>query len=77
MTSIALVTEPSPNKSSKGAQSQDERGASSLEKRRVELERGAGGDHDIAYRFMLPTSMPQVLAWAKLLVKLQDGDLQP
>ncbi len=75
MTSIALVTEPSPNKSSTGAQSPDEGGASSLEKRRVELERGAGGDHDIAYRFMLPTSMPQVLAWAKLLVKLQDGDL--
>lgn len=46
-----------------------------LEKRREELERGAGGDHDHSYRFMLPASLPQVLDWVKLLARVQQGDL--
>ncbi len=41
---------------------------SPLEKRREELERGAGGDHDLPYRFTLPTATLQVLGWVKLLV---------
>jgi hypothetical protein len=60
--SIAAVTEPSPYQSSR----------SLLDKRREELERGAGGDHDLPYRFTLPTSMPQVLAWVKLLARVQQ-----
>jgi hypothetical protein len=55
----------------------DERGMSELDKRREELERGAGGDHDLPYRFTLPTSTPQVLAWVKLLARVQQGDFQP
>jgi hypothetical protein len=50
---------------------------SPLDKRREELEYGAGGDHDLPYRFTLPTSMPQVLAWVKLLARVQQGDFQP
>ena len=50
---------------------------SPLDKRRDELERGAGGDHDLPYRFTMATSMPQVLAWVKLLRRVQQGDLQP
>jgi len=65
--SIAAVTAPSPYEGS----------TSPLEKRREELERGAGGDHDLPYRFTLPTSMPQVLAWVKLMARVQQGDLQP
>ena len=65
--SVAAVTEPSPYQSSR----------SLLDKRREELEHGAGGDHDLPYRFTLPTSMPQVLAWVKLLARVQYGDLQP
>jgi hypothetical protein len=76
-TSIAVVTEPSLGESSWESQPLDERGVSFLEKRRVELERGLGGDHDLPYRFTLPISMPQVLAWVKLLVRVQDGALQP
>jgi hypothetical protein len=49
---------------------------SPLEKRREELERGAGGDHDLPYQFTLPTSIPQVLAWVKLLARVQQGDFQ-
>lgn len=48
-----------------------------MEQRREELERGAGGDYDIPYRFALPTSILQVLAWMKLLARVRDGELQP
>ncbi len=75
--SIAVITELSPSESSREAQPPAERGVSLLDKRRVELERGAGGDHDLPYRFTLPLSMPQLLAWMKLLVQVQKGELQP
>ena len=54
----------------------DERGMSPLDKRRNELERGTGGDHDLPYRFTLPTSLPQVLAWVQLLVRVRQGDFR-
>ena len=77
MASIAVAIESASNESNWGAHILVERGTSSLEKRRVELEQGAGGDHDIPYRFALPSSIPQVLVWMKLLAKVQDGQLQP
>ena len=46
-----------------------------LDRRRDELERGAGGDHDLPYRFALPVSMTQLLAWARLLARVEHGDL--
>jgi hypothetical protein len=76
-TSIAVVTEPQPDEISRKVQPPDDRGLSFLDKRRVELESGSGGDYDILYRFALPISMPQVLTWVKLLVRVQGGDLQP
>src|SRR5579859_91613 len=75
MASRAVITHPSSNER-KGAQPVDERSMSSLERRRVELERGAGGDHDSPYTFTLPTCMPQVLAWVQLLMRLQQGTLR-
>jgi hypothetical protein len=48
-----------------------------LEKRRMELEMGNGGDHNEPYTFALPVSMPQLLAWTKLLVRIQHGELLP
>lgn len=75
--SIPVTIEQCLNKSNWGAPVLDESGISALEKRRVELERGAGSDNDVPYRFTLPTSLPQVLAWMKLLVKVQKGELQP
>jgi len=77
MASIAVAIESASNESNWGAHILVERGTSSLEKRRVELEQGAGGDHDIPYRFALPSSIPQVLVWMKLLAKVQGGQLQP
>ncbi len=65
MPPIASVTESSPN----------ENRSSPLDMRRDELERGAGGDHDTPYQFALPLSMPQVLAWLTLQVRVQQGDL--
>ena len=51
--------------------------SSSLDIRRLELELGSTGDHDLTYQFTLPTSMPQTLAWADLLVKVYMGKLEP
>lgn len=36
-----------------------------------------GGDYDTLYTFALPVSMPQALAWARLLAKVQQGELIP
>ncbi len=49
----------------------------SLDKKRLELELGPGGDHDESYNFALPASMPQVFAWMRLLARVQRGELQP
>jgi hypothetical protein len=63
---VAALTEPLQAEGSRNP----------LETRREELEHGAGGDHNLPYRFTLPTSMPQVLAWLTLQVRVQQGDLQ-
>jgi len=47
----------------------------SLERARHDLESGAGGDHDAPYSLVVPPSMPQVLAWMKLLRRVQNGEL--
>ncbi len=36
-----------------------------------------GGDHDTPYTFELPISTPQALAWARLLARVQSGELKP
>ena len=48
-----------------------------LDRRRLELELGTPGDHDTRYMFTLPTSLPQVHAWTKLLAQVQDGAFLP
>ena len=40
-------------------------------------EWSGGGDHDTPYTFALPVSTPQALAWARLLAKVQNGELIP
>ena len=55
-----------------------EKGVDTLDaRRRLEIERGAGGDHDEPYAFALPLSWPQRLAWVRLMVKVQHGELEP
>ena len=44
---------------------------------REELEWSSGGDYDTPYSFALPVSMPQTLAWVRLLAKVQRGELVP
>ena len=48
----------------------------SKQRRRLELELGTGGDHDVPYTFALPPSMPQVLAWMRLLARVQRRQKQ-
>jgi hypothetical protein len=50
-------------------------GMSALERRRLELERGPGGDHAVPYRFALPAYMPQALAWMRLLARRERWEL--
>lgn len=54
-----------------------EQGRSALEKQRVAIESGMGGDHDTPYRFAFPSSMPQVITWLRLMKRIQCGELQP
>lgn len=73
-TSIAITTNAWLNESSKVAGVLYERSTSSLDMRRLEVELGAGGDHDVPYAFALPPSMPQVLAWMRLLTSVHRGN---
>ena len=75
--STSVATHTSMNESRKGLTTLDREGLSALERRRLELERGAGGDHDLAYWFTGPSSLPQAIVWMKLLVKAQDGEWHP
>jgi hypothetical protein len=77
IASIAVATQPSVNESSMEVNGLVGRDMSSLERRRLGLELGPGGDHDVPYRFVLPLSMPQALAWMRLLARIRRGELQP
>ncbi len=53
----------------------NEQSISVLDRKRLDREMGAGGDHDLPYTFALPRSLPQTLAWVKLMAKVQRGEL--
>jgi len=77
MALMAVAITSSSHASGREVLSQNARGMSSLERRRLEIEGGTGGDHDLPYRFTLPNYAPQVRAWMKLLSRVQDGAFQP
>ena len=76
-TPIAVSTRTRLDERAIAAHALDERGMSSLERRRLEQELGAGGDHDVPYHFALPLSMQQVLAWMRLMGRVQRGEIEP
>jgi len=76
-TSIAVFTTTRLDESGGAAITLGERSMSSLERRRLEQELGPGGDHDVPYIFALPLSMPQVLAWMRLMGRIQRGEGEP
>jgi hypothetical protein len=75
-TSIAVSTGNRLNVSGGAADVLGEKNTSSLERRRLEHELGVGGDHDVPYHFALPLSLPQVIAWMRLLGRVQCGDIE-
>jgi len=75
--SIAVISQQAVNERGVGGSALESRGVSVLERRREELESGPGGDHDLPYRFSLPLSLLQVIAWMTLLVRVQHGELHP
>ncbi len=74
---VAASVSVSQSLNERNANSLYEKNNNSLDMRRLELELGAIGDHDTSYTFALPTTMPQALAWAELLVKVYMGELEP
>jgi hypothetical protein len=74
---LATSLSATPSSNERRMNSQDGKSSSSLDIRRLELEIGSTGDHDLPYKFTLPASMPQALAWAKLLVRVYMGELEP
>jgi hypothetical protein len=48
-----------------------------IEVRRLEVELGAGGDHDRPYTWSLPHWAPHVLAWTKLRALRERGEFEP
>jgi hypothetical protein len=75
-TSIAVSPRTREDECGGVAHAPGERDRSSLEWRRLEYERGAGGDHDLPYHFALPLSLPQVLALTRLLGRVQCGEIE-
>ena len=55
----------------------DKHSMSWIEVRRLELELGAGCDHDHPYTWSLPPSGPQVLAWTRLRALRERGEFEP
>jgi hypothetical protein len=47
-----------------------------IEVRRLEIELGAGGDHDQAYAWSLPPSIVHALAWTKLRGMRERGEFE-
>ena len=74
---IIIRTQPPLDERNKGVNFPERRGMNSLERARQALESGAGGDHDLPYRFTLPLSTLPVLGWMKLLVRVHNGELHP
>jgi len=74
---IAVSSHACVEKSSSRVQGAGEWSMSSLESRRIQQELGSGGDHDVHYSFVPSTSLPLVLAWMRLLARVQRGELQP
>ncbi len=50
-------------------------GMSLLDTKRLELERGQGGDHDTPYLFTLPISVKEQLFWVSLQAQVWAGEL--
>jgi len=48
-----------------------------IEVRRLEIELGAGGDHDRPYAWSSPPSAPHVLAWTRLRALRERGAFEP
>jgi hypothetical protein len=54
----------------------DKRYVSWIEVRRLEIELGAGGDHDQPYTWGLPLSGSDILAWTRLLARRGQDELE-
>ena len=77
LRSIAVAVDSSARENSPAPQSAQPGYMGLLDQKRLQIELGSAGDHDTPYRFSLPGSTPQLLAWTRLLVRVQAGEMQP
>ena len=75
--SIAVAVDSSAREDYPASNAASTGSISLLDQRRLHMESGAGGNHDMPYHFSLPTSTPQLLAWTRLMSKVQAGEVQP
>jgi len=75
--SVAVSAPPELNEYAMMAYALVQRPISSLDRQRLEIEMGSGGDHDVSYTFTMPISTPQTLVWMRLLAQIQRGELEP
>jgi hypothetical protein len=75
MVESSIVREQDVPEKSRSTPSEGSRDV--LDSRRLEVELGTPGDHDSLYTFSLPTSLPQTLAWLKLLARGHHEEFQP
>jgi hypothetical protein len=52
-------------------------GIPALKRRRLDIELGPVGDHDLPYALALPGAVALLLAWIRLLARVQCGKLPP
>lgn len=72
---VATPSTPSSMRKSLSTAGASDHNISSLDKMRLEIECGPGGDHDVPYRFTLPVSMPAIVTWICLQTRVQVGEL--
>lgn len=74
--SIAVAVDSTAQNDGRVSNAEGAGSISWLDQRRLHIELGSGGDHDMPYQFALPTSTPQALAWTRLMGKVQAGEVQ-
>ncbi len=73
---VDIATQSPSNASRLQGHTPDAGSMSPLERKRLEVEGGTGGDHDRPYTFALPHAWPEVRVWIRLLRQVAQGEFQ-
>lgn len=76
IAAVDIATQSPSNASRLQGHTPDAGSMSPLERKRLEVEGGTGGDHDRPYTFALPHAWPEVRVWIRLLRQVAQGEFQ-